>query len=61
MRRGHRTAHRWIWRVLIVLLPAMLLGAMAIRPSGPLEAPAIRLTPPQLVMPQLVMPQLVMP
>ena len=46
MRRGHRTAHRWIWRVLIVLLPAMIVGALTVRPSGPLEAPAIRLTPP---------------
>jgi len=46
MRLGHRRAHRWIWRVLVVLLPAIVLGAVAIRPSGPLEAPAIRLSPP---------------
>ena len=46
MRRGHRAAHRWIWRVLLVVLPAILVGALAIRPSGPLEAPSIRLSPP---------------
>ena len=46
MRRGHRVAHRWIWRVLIVVLPALLLGAMIVRPGGPTEAPAIRLSAP---------------
>lgn len=46
MRAGHRSAHRWIWRILLVLLPAIIVGAVAIRPSGPLEAPAIRLSPP---------------
>lgn len=46
MRLGHRRAHRWIWRVLVVLLPAIVLGSVTIRPSGPLEAPAIRLSPP---------------
>ncbi len=46
MRQGHRTAHRWIWRVLVILLPAIIVGAAAIRPSGPLEAPAIRLSAP---------------
>ena len=46
MKRGHRTTHRWIWRVLLVLLPAIVVAAAAIRPSGPLEAPAIRLSPP---------------
>ncbi|MGE0418351.1 MAG: hypothetical protein AB7O80_16230 [Acetobacteraceae bacterium] len=43
MRRGHRTAHRRIWTVLAVLLPLALLGAMAARRTGPLEAPSIRL------------------
>ncbi len=46
MRLRHRAAHRWIWRLLIVLLPAIIVGAVAVRPSGPLEAPAIRLSPP---------------
>ena len=46
MRRGHRAAHRWIWRLLLIVLPAILVGALAIRPSGPLEAPSIRLSPP---------------
>ena len=46
MRRGHRLAHRWIWLVLVVMLPAVLVAALAIRPSGPTEAPAIRLSAP---------------
>ena len=46
MKRGHRIAHRWIWRVLIVVLPAVVVAAVAIRPSGPREAPSIRLSPP---------------
>lgn len=46
MRLGHRTTHRWIWRVLIVVLPAIVIGAVAMRPSGPLEAPSIRLSAP---------------
>ncbi len=46
MRRGHRVAHVWIWRVLLVVLPAILVGALTIRPSGSLEAPSIRLSPP---------------
>ena len=46
MRLSHRTAHRWLWRVLVIVLPTIVLGAIATRPSGPLEAPAIRLSPP---------------
>ncbi len=46
MRRGHRFAHRWIWRLLIVLLPTVIIGALIIRPSGPYEAPSIRLSAP---------------
>lgn len=47
MRRRHRVAHRAIWTVLAVLLPATFLLALALRPSGPLEAPAIQLAPPK--------------
>jgi hypothetical protein len=46
MRLGHRRAHRWIWRVLVVLLPAIIVASVALRPSGPLEAPSIRLSAP---------------
>ena len=46
MRRRHRRAHRAVWLTLMLLLPAVLLTALAIRPSGPREAPAIRLAPP---------------
>ncbi len=44
MRRSHRTAHRWIWAILAVLLPLALLGALALRRNGPLEAPSVRLS-----------------
>lgn len=47
MQRRHRLAHRRIWMVLAVLLPALLLGAMALRQSGPTEAAAVRLAPPK--------------
>ena len=44
MLRRHRTAHRWIWAVLATLLPLLLLGALALRRNGPLEAPSVRLS-----------------
>ncbi len=47
MRRGHRRTHRALWLVLAVLLPLVVLTALAIRPNGPLEAPAVRLDPPK--------------
>jgi hypothetical protein len=47
MRRGHRRAHRVIWLMLAVMLPAVLLAALAVRPTGPTEAPQIRLAPPE--------------
>ncbi len=46
MLRRHRTAHRWIWFVLAALLPLALLGVLASRRNGPLEAPAILLSEP---------------
>jgi len=47
MRRRHRIAHRRIWQVLSVVLPVLLLGAMALRQSGPTEAATVRLVPPR--------------
>jgi hypothetical protein len=47
MRRRHRSVHRAAWSVLLILLPAILIAAMAIRRDGPLEAPAIQLAPPR--------------
>ena len=47
MRRGHKRAHRAIWLMLAVCLPAVLLGALVFRPIGPEEAPQIRLAPPK--------------
>lgn len=47
MRRGHRAAHRRIWLVLAFLLPAVVVVSMALRRVGPLEAPAMQLSPPE--------------
>ena len=44
MLRRHRTAHRLIWALLAMLLPLSLLGALALRRNGPLEAPSVRLS-----------------
>ncbi|MDR3471172.1 MAG: hypothetical protein P4M09_05735 [Devosia sp.] len=43
MRRHLRRAHRRIWIVLAVLLPLLLLGALALRQGDPREAAPIRL------------------
>ena len=47
MRRRHRRVHRIAWLALAFLLPGILLVALAIRPSGPIEAPATQLAPPR--------------
>jgi hypothetical protein len=47
MRRRHRTMHGVAWTLLAVLLPFILVVAMSIRLDGPLEAPAVKLAPPQ--------------
>jgi hypothetical protein len=47
MRQRHRQAHRLIWTVFALLLPGILLVALAIRPSGPTETAPIQLAPPQ--------------
>lgn len=44
MQRRHRSAHRRVWLLFSVLLPALLLAALASRQNGPAEAPAIRLS-----------------
>lgn len=46
MRRAHRRAHRFGWLLLAILLPLVLLGAMAARRVGPLEAASVRVAPP---------------
>jgi hypothetical protein len=46
MRRRHRAAHRRIWFVLAVMLPILVLAGVALRPSGPEDAPPVRLAPP---------------
>ena len=45
MRLRHRALHLRIWLALAALLPAILLGALALRQSGPAEAP-VRLAAP---------------
>jgi hypothetical protein len=47
MRRAHRTAHRRIWALLAVLLPAVLMLSLVARRTGPLEFPSIQLAPPK--------------
>lgn len=42
MRRTHRAAHAAIWLALALLLPAMLVGAFALRGAAPTD-PAVRL------------------
>ncbi len=46
MRLSHRAAHRRIWTALAVLLPLVLVGALAARRTGPAEAPSVRIAPP---------------
>jgi hypothetical protein len=46
MRRRHRRIHRVAWTVLAVLLPLVLLGALAGRRTGPLEAASVLIAPP---------------
>lgn len=46
MQRRHRSAHRRAWLLISVLLPALLLAALAFRQNGPAEAPAVRLSEP---------------
>jgi len=46
MRRRHRALHARIWRVLAVLLPALLLLAVLVRPDRQPADPPVRLAPP---------------
>ncbi len=47
MQRRHRRVHHLAWLALAILLPGVLIVALALRPSGPLEAPAVQLAPPR--------------
>jgi hypothetical protein len=44
--RRYAVAHRVAWTVLAVALPLLLLGALALRQGGPLEAAPVRLAAP---------------
>ncbi|WP_158292187.1 hypothetical protein [Paracraurococcus ruber] len=44
MRLRHRRLHLLAWLALAALLPALLLGALLARPSGPAEPP-VRIAP----------------
>ncbi len=47
MRRAHIRAHRAIWLLLAVLMPAIVVVSAVLRPIGPDEAPQIQLAPPK--------------
>ena len=44
--REFRATHRRVWLALSVILPLLVLGAMAIRQNGPSEAAPVRLSSP---------------
>lgn len=46
MRRAHRRAHRLAWRVLALLLPAILLGGLLLGRGGPDDLVPVSLAPP---------------
>ena len=46
MLRRHRTTHAYMWKVLAIFLPAMLIAALAIRQHGPTEKTAVQLEKP---------------
>ena len=46
MQRRHRTTHAYMWKVLAVFLPAMLIAALAIRQHGPTEKAAVQIEKP---------------
>lgn len=47
MRRRHRDVHRMTWRVMALLLPAIVAVSLVLRPIGPTEAPQIQLAAPK--------------
>ena len=46
MLRRHRKTHAYMWKVLAIFLPAMLIAALAIRQHGPTEKSAVQLEKP---------------
>ena len=46
MQRRHRKTHAYMWKVLAIFLPAMLIAALAIRQHGPTEKTAVQLEKP---------------
>ncbi len=46
MRRRHRRIHRLAWTALAVILPLVVIGALAARRTGPLESPSLQIAPP---------------
>ena len=47
MTGAHRRAHRAIWLLLAVAMPAIVVASVVLRPIGPGEAPQIQLAPPK--------------
>ena len=46
MRRPHRSAHRSMWTVLAVVIPAILIGAFLARQTEPESKAAVQVAPP---------------
>ena len=46
MQRRHRKTHAYMWKVLAIFLPAMLIAALAVRQHGPTEKSAVQLEKP---------------
>ena len=46
MQRRHRKTHAYMWKVLAIFLPAMLIAALAIRQHGPTEKSAVQIEEP---------------
>ena len=46
MLRRHRNTHAYMWKVLAIFLPAMLIAALAIRQHGPTEKTAVQVEKP---------------
>ena len=46
MQRRHRKTHAYMWKVLAIFLPAMLIAALAIRQHGPTEKSALQIEKP---------------
>jgi len=47
MKTGHRRAHRVIWGLLVLVLPAVLITAFVLKQANFENRPAVQLEPPR--------------